>query len=94
MRQFVYTMFISNIRASSHIQWNENLVKQEKVLKYYENVWRLGTIIFIHLQSVIIFIIFWDSSIFEQIFVSLHVKRSVIIAHELPNDLRLRILEN
>ena len=36
MRQFVYTMFISNNRASSHLLWKENLVKHQKVSKYYE----------------------------------------------------------
>ena len=49
------------------------------------------------------FIIFWDVLIAEQIFFSPQVKRSVIISnkhgiyklpHELPNDLRLRILGN
>ena len=36
MRQLVYTMFISNNRASSHLLWKENLVKHQKVSKYYE----------------------------------------------------------
>ena len=49
------------------------------------------------------FIIFWDFLMAEQIFLSQEVKRSLIISnkygiyelpHELPNDLRLRILEN
>ena len=51
----------------------------------------------------IIFIIFWDFLIFYQISLSPQVKRCVIITykhgiyelpHELPNDLRLRILKN
>ena len=51
----------------------------------------------------IIFIIFWDSLMFYQIFLSPQVKQIAIITykhgayelpHELPNDLRLRILEN
>ena len=51
----------------------------------------------------IIFIIFWDHLIFYQIFLSSQVTRCVIITykngiyevpHELPNDLRLRILGN
>ena len=45
------------------------------------------------------FIIFWDFSIFYQIFHSPQVKRWTIITYkhgiyELPNDLRLRILRN
>ena len=48
-------------------------------------------------------IIFWDLLMFYQIFLSPQVKQSVIISnklgiyelpHELPNDLRLRILGN
>ena len=35
--QLVYTMFISNNRASFHLWWKENLVKHQKVSKYYEN---------------------------------------------------------
>ena len=30
-------MFITNNRASLHLRWNENLVKHQKVSKYYEN---------------------------------------------------------
>ena len=30
-------MFISNNRASFHLQWKKNLVKRQKVSKYYEN---------------------------------------------------------
>ena len=30
-------MFISNNRASFHLWWKENLVKHQKVSKYYEN---------------------------------------------------------
>ena len=37
MRQIVYTMFISNNRASFHLWGNEKLVKHQKVSKYYEN---------------------------------------------------------
>ena len=48
-------------------------------------------------------IILWDFLMFYQIFLSLQVKRSMIISkkqgvyelpHELPKDLRLRILGN
>ena len=35
--QAVYTMFTSNNRASFHLWWKENLVKYQKVSKYYEN---------------------------------------------------------
>ena len=37
MRQLEYTMFISNNRPSFHFRWKENLVKHQKVSKYYEN---------------------------------------------------------
>ena len=46
---------------------------------------------------------FWDFSMFHQIFFSPQVKRCVVITykhgtyefpHEMPNDLRLKILEN
>ena len=37
MRQLVYTIFISNNRASFHLWWKENLVKHQRVSKYYEN---------------------------------------------------------
>ena len=37
VRQLVYTMFISNNRASFHLWWKKNLVIHQKVLKYYEN---------------------------------------------------------
>ena len=37
MRQLVYTMFISNSHASFHLWLKENLVKHQKVSKYYEN---------------------------------------------------------
>ena len=51
----------------------------------------------------IIFILIWDFLMFYQIFLPPHMKRSAIISnkdgiykllHELPNDLRFRILEN
>ena len=54
-------------------------------------------------RSTISFKIFWDFSMFYQIFLSLQVNRSAIITykhgiyelpHELPNNLRLRILGN
>ena len=37
MRQLVYTMFISNNRASFPLWGKENLVRREKISKYYEN---------------------------------------------------------
>ena len=37
MRQLVYTMFISNNSASFHLWWKENLIKYQKVSKYYAN---------------------------------------------------------
>ena len=36
-RQLVYTVFLGNNRASFHFWGKQNLVKQQKVLKYYEN---------------------------------------------------------
>ena len=56
-----------------------------------------------YLKATIMVIMFWDFLIFWQIHLSPKVKRSVIISnkhriyqlpHELPNNLRLRILEN
>ena len=37
VRQFVYTAFISNNRASFHLWRQKSLVKYQKVSKYYEN---------------------------------------------------------
>ena len=37
LRQLVYTVFLGNNRAWFHFWGKENLVKQQKVLKYYEN---------------------------------------------------------
>ena len=37
MRQLVHIIFISNSRPSCHFWWKENLVKHQKVSKYYEN---------------------------------------------------------
>ena len=54
-------------------------------------------------KTAIMFIIFWNFLMIEQIFLSPHVKQSVIIsnklvntrcASELPNDLRHRILQD
>ena len=63
MRQLVYTMFISNNRASFHLWWKKNLVKHKKVSEYYENDCSIANLV----QE---------------------------FPHELPNDLRLRILGN
>ena len=36
MKQLEYTMFITNNnQASFHLWWKENLVKQQKLSKYY-----------------------------------------------------------
>ena len=35
--ELVYTVFISNNRASLHFQWKVNFIKCEKVSKFYEN---------------------------------------------------------
>ena len=37
MRQLAYTMLISNNCALFHLWWKKNLVKHQKVSKYYEN---------------------------------------------------------
>ena len=37
MRKLVYTVFISNNDPSFHLWLKENLVKFQKVSKYYEN---------------------------------------------------------
>ena len=44
--------------------------------------------------ATISFMIFWDFSMFYQIFLSPQVKRWVIITYNMPNDLRLRKLGN
>ena len=38
--QVMYTMFTSNNPASFHLWWKENLVKHQKVSKYYQNYCR------------------------------------------------------
>ena len=38
LRQLVYTMSVSNNHPSFHLWWKENLVKHQKVSKYYENI--------------------------------------------------------
>ena len=37
VRQLVYTMYIIDNGASFYLWWKENLVKHQKVSKYYEN---------------------------------------------------------
>ena len=37
MRELVYTMFITNNRATFHLWWKKKLVKHKKVSKYYKN---------------------------------------------------------
>ena len=41
LRQLLYTMFISNNRASFHLWWRGNWVKHHKVSKYYESNYRI-----------------------------------------------------
>ena len=43
MRQVLYTMFVSNNLASFQFWWKENLVKHQKVSKYYEDDCRFIT---------------------------------------------------
>ena len=56
MRQLVYTKFISNNRASFHLRWKENLLKHQKVSKYYENDCRQQ-----HVRGNICFYFFFSS---------------------------------
>ena len=35
MKQYAYTIFITNNHASFHLWWKENLVKYQKVSEYY-----------------------------------------------------------
>ena len=69
----------------------DTLKLQDKLVSYF------------HSKSTVIFITFWDFLMFYQILLSLQVKQSGIISnkrgtyglsHELPNNLRLRILRN
>ena len=46
MRPFLYTMFLSNNRASFHLWWKENLLKHQKVSEYCESGCRLHVFIF------------------------------------------------
>ena len=39
MGQLVYTMFVTNNHASFQLLWNENVVKHQKVSKYYTHDW-------------------------------------------------------
>ena len=47
----VYTMFVSNNRASFHLWWKGNLVKPQKVSKYYENECKLRKVLSFQLLS-------------------------------------------
>ena len=54
MRQLVYTIFISYNRASFHLWWKKNLIKYQKVSKYYESNCR-----YVYVSNGIYLIIFW-----------------------------------
>ena len=41
VRQLVYTIFVTNNQALFHFWWKENLLKHQKVSKYYEHGCRL-----------------------------------------------------
>ena len=43
--QLIYTMFISNNRASFHLWWKDNLVIHQKFSKYYQNNYGLVLLI-------------------------------------------------
>ena len=49
MRKLVYTIFITNNHASFHSRWKENLVKYQKVSKYYENDYSFVIGLFFHI---------------------------------------------
>ena len=51
MRQFIYTMFISNNRASFNLWWKENLLKHQKISKYYESGCRNMCVLYSSSQS-------------------------------------------
>ena len=65
MRQLVYTMFVSNSRASFHLWCKENLLKHQKVPKYYESncskeEW-IGKYLQSFLSSTRVKLVFWTS---------------------------------
>ena len=71
----------------NHLKWEYSTIKQHELKK----------------KSTILALISWDILLFYQIFFSPQVKRIVItsnkhgmceLPHDLPNNLRLRILEN
>ena len=77
--------------------WNKNSFMFSLVFLSF----RTSVNTFLKFLATISFIIFWDFSMFYQIFLSPQVKWWAIITykeyelpHELPNDLRLRILGN
>ena len=71
MRQLVYTFFITNIRASFHLWWKENLVKHQNVPQYYCNDCSYFLVKFVLQQQFYIVphgaainFLFWISSLF------------------------------
>ena len=92
----VILLICSNIAMLYNSSWNMD--------SYLTVIFRLLSVIsFEFCWAATIFIIFWDCLMFYQIFLSPKVKRCAIITykhgiyefpHELPNDLRLRILGN
>ena len=63
MRQLVYTMFITDNRASFHFWWKESLLKHQKVSKYYESDGSLN-IIEICIYCMVIYMV--EGNFFQQ----------------------------
>ena len=98
---------ISGLSTFIHLKFlkKKSLLRASKPSLYRSSwVWNaVRHVVFYKAIATIIFIIFWDFLMFHQIFLSPQVKRCAIITykhgiyelpHELPNDLRLRILGN
>ena len=86
--ELVFSVFKSNIKKYDFLNLASLSSKIRRNLSY---------------KAAVIFIIFWDCLMFYQIFLSPQMKRCATITykysiheflHELPNDLRLRILVN
>ena len=86
-------MFITNNNTSFHLWWKENLVKNQKVFKYYvhdcrtNTHWKVGNSLSCpgrtdSTYNHFIFIIFWEFLMLYQIFLSPKVKRCIIITYK------------
>ena len=85
VRHLVYTTFINNNRTSFHLRWKKNLVKHQKVSKYYETdcrYYKLGYLLpvstehyDIHATNSYLFVIF-----FEQVIRPIKTQDSILIS--------------